>query len=78
MEQIKEFFWRIKRNLKYSVRKKEKEKKRFLCRIGIHKIRRGFGWADPKRMDICLCCKYSKWYNDPIGNKILKENLSYG
>lgn len=51
--------------------------KPLLCRLGLHKMRRGFGWSMDKRMDICLRnhCRYSKWHKDKRGSKLIQKSL---
>lgn len=39
------------------------------CKLGFHKMKRGFGYSRNKRMDVCLKCNYQKWYKDKTYSK---------
>ena len=65
IDSIKEFFYRIHLRIKY---KRVLDGKPFLCWLGFHNMRRGFGISDEKRYDVCLRngCRYGKWYTDKL------------
>lgn len=65
IDSIKEFFYRTYLKFKY---KRVFNGKSFLCWLGFHNMRRGFGISRDRRMDVCLRgnCKYSKWYKDEL------------
>lgn len=41
--------------------------RRAFCWLGVHKLRKGFGWANGRRYDCCYNCKYSRWVDDVEG-----------
>ena len=65
IDSVKEFFYRTYLRFRY---KRVFDGKPFLCWLGFHDMRRGFGISRNKRMDVCLRgnCKYSKWYKDDL------------
>lgn len=65
IDSIKEFFYSFKNKIKY---KRSLNGKPFLCWLGLHRMRRGFGVSKDKRYDICLRsgCGYGKWYKDNL------------
>jgi hypothetical protein len=65
IDSIKEFFYRTWCRIKY---KRFLDGKPFLCWLGFHNMRRGFGVSQDKRYDVCLRngCHYGKWYNDNL------------
>ena len=75
MNELRHFFWKTYRNLKHVKSLSFSVTKPFFCRMGFHKIRRGFGWGNGSRYDICLKCNWCKWYKDEIGLKILNVEL---
>lgn len=77
IEKFKANIWSFNRNIRSIQKRLLSNKKPFLCRIGLHKMRRGFGWSGTRRMDVCLKagCSFSKWHKDKIGNQLLKETI---
>lgn len=73
MDYIRQQIWQIMRNIRNF--NKLYDKKPFICKIGIHKVRRGFGWSRNERLDVCLNCKWHKRYKDKIGYSLLMKNL---
>lgn len=51
-------------NIKYYRFRPDKES--FWCKIGFHKMKRGFGWTKTERFDCCYKCNYSKWRKDKM------------
>ncbi len=51
--------------------------RRWLCRIGWHNMRRGFGWSMNHRTDICMerNCSYTAVYEDRKGCKEMQTML---
>ena len=50
---------------------------KILCWLGIHQIRKGFGWFDNNRIDICLKkeCRWNRRVHDPVGRKELDKMI---
>lgn len=74
IENIKASTWATLRNIRTLKLRLFGVSKSLFCRLGLHKMRRGFGWSGDKRMDICLRngCRYSKWHKDKIGNELIR------
>lgn len=73
IDSIKEFFYRVYLRIKYNMLF---DGKPFLCWLGFHNMRRGFGVSKDRRYDICLRdgCRYNRWYKDKlIGWYITKD-----
>ena len=76
MDYLIQYLWQKLRNLRKAKLLLFGVSKPFFCRIGLHKIRRGFGWSVDSRYDCCYRCNWSKWYKDPIGKKLLDIEIS--
>jgi hypothetical protein len=76
MDNIRQYFWQKLRNIRNTKLLLFSVSKPFFCRIGLHKVRRGFGWSKDSRYDCCYKCNWGKWYKDPIGKKILGIEMS--
>lgn len=74
IENIKASTWATLRNIRTLKLRLFGVGKSLFCRLGLHKMRRGFGWSGDKRLDICLRngCRYSKCHKDKIGNKLIR------
>ena len=76
MDYLIQYLWQKIRNLRKAKLLLFGVSKPLFCRIGLHKIRRGFGWSVDSRYDCCYRCNWSKWYKDPIGKKLLDIEIS--
>ena len=76
MNDLRQHLWQKIRNIRKVKLLLFSVSKPFFCRIGLHKIRRGFGWSKDRRFDCCYKCRWTKWYKDPIGRKLLDIEIS--
>ena len=76
MNDLRQHLWQKIRNIRKVKLLLFSVSKPFFCRIELHKIRRGFGWSKDRRFDCCYKCRWTKWYKDPIGRKLLDIEIS--
>lgn len=76
MYDLRQYLWQKIRNIRKAKLLLFSVSKPFFCQIGLHKVRRSFGWSKDSRLDCCLKCSWSKWYKDPIGRELLDIEIS--